>query len=84
MPMYVNQKDAEHDIGKILEAVKDGQTVTITADNVPIALITPLGAPNSTDRGYGALKGKIPAVDWLEPMSEEDLALWEGTGALTP
>jgi hypothetical protein len=27
---------------------------------------------------FGSLKGQIPDIDWFEPMSEDELALWYG------
>jgi prevent-host-death family protein len=75
--MQVNVHQAKTQLSKLLEAVEKGEEVIIARDNVPVAELVPV-RKKKFKLGILAdqLQGPIP--DFLEPMSEEDLRLWEG------
>ncbi len=74
----VNIADAARNLSKIVASVESGETVVLARRGKPVATIEPI--KNSKIR-YGLLEGQLDGlkgVDWHEPMSEDDLALWEG------
>jgi prevent-host-death family protein len=75
--MQVNVQQAKTKLSELLEAVEKGEEVIIARDNVPVAELIPV-RKKTFKLGIlqDQLKGPIP--DFLEPMSEEDLRLWEG------
>ncbi len=69
---------AKTNLSKLLKQVEAGEEVVIARGNKVIARLVPEGKPVAKTRGYGAWKGLIdPVPDFLEPMSEEELSLWE-------
>jgi prevent-host-death family protein len=71
--------EAKTHLSKLLQQAKAGETVVITSgrEKIPIVRLVPVAA----DR-LGWLKGMIPenaGDSLLEPMSEEELALYEGS-----
>jgi prevent-host-death family protein len=75
--MQVNVHQAKTQLSKLLEAVEKGEEVIIARDNVPVAQLVPVRRKQFK---LGILKDQLkgPVPDFLEPMSEEDLRLWEG------
>lgn len=75
--MQVNVHQAKTQLSKLLEAVEKGEEVIIARDNVPVAELVPVRKKKFK---LGILKDQLkgPVPDFLEPMSEEDLRLWEG------
>jgi prevent-host-death family protein len=74
--MQVNVHQAKTRLSELLEAVEKGEEVIIARDNVPVAKLVPARKKFKLGILQDQLKGPIP--DFLEPMSEEDLRLWEG------
>ena len=68
---------AKTNLSKLIEAALAGEEVVITRGSVPVVSLTRIEKPTIRfGLLEGALKGTAP--DFLEPMSEEELALWEG------
>jgi prevent-host-death family protein len=76
--MQVNMHDAKTNLSKLVEAAEKGEEVIIARGDKPAVRLVPV--TKSRKFQFGGLehlvKGPIP--DFLEPMSEEDLRLWEG------
>ena len=68
---------AKTNLSKLIEAALAGEEVIIANGNKPVVKLVSV---QQTKFKLGALKGKVkgPIPDFFEPMSEEDLELWEG------
>ena len=75
--MQVTVHQAKAQLSKLLEAVEKGEEVIIARGQTPVAQIVPF---KKKQFKLGILKDQLkgPAPDVLEPMSEEELRLWEG------
>lgn len=69
---------AKTNLSKLIEAALAGEEVVIANGKRPVVRIVPVAAPG----GFiiGLLKDKLAGTgpDFFEPMSEDELALWEG------
>ena len=81
MAIHVNQQDAENNFPKLLSKVLEGEEIIISIDGEQIAKILPY--KNQKDKEHrqdyrkaGLLKGKLSEL-FFEPLSEEELKLWE-------
>ncbi len=73
-----NIADAKARLSEIVRIVEEGGTVTLARRGQPFARIAPIAQP---PREIGILDGQLgKAPDFDEPMSAEELALWEGRG----
>lgn len=74
----MNVHTAKSQLSKLIEAALRGEEVVIARGNVPVVRLEPVKKKN--DFKFGILKdvltGEMP--DFLEPMDEEELRLWEG------
>jgi prevent-host-death family protein len=69
---------AKTNLSKLLKQVEAGEEIIIARGNKEIARLSPIVPPPPKSRGYGAWKGLVdPIPDFREPMSEEELSLWE-------
>jgi prevent-host-death family protein len=76
--MQVNVHEAKTQLSKLIEAALRGEEVVIARNSEPVVRLVPV-AKNGFRMGMlQGLGGEIP--DFLEPMSEEELRLWEGAG----
>jgi len=75
--MQVTVHSAKTNLSKLLEAAHAGEDVVIAKGKTPYARLVPI-RPKSFR--IGALKGKVTAteIDFLEPLPEDELELWEG------
>lgn len=74
--MQVNIHAAKTNLSKLIDAALSGEEVIIAKGNRPVVKLVAI--PQNRFK-FGILKGKLGEVpDFLEPMSEEELALWEG------
>ncbi|MEJ6390901.1 type II toxin-antitoxin system Phd/YefM family antitoxin [Gymnodinialimonas ulvae] len=80
--MQASVHEAKTNLSKLLEAVARGERVVITKHGKPAAELVP---PKRGGVVFGSLAGKVDPkvvdafIDALEePMSEEELRLWEG------
>ncbi len=74
----VTVHQAKTNLSKLLKLVEAGEDVIISRGNKEVARLTGINPPNARSRGYGAWKGLFEMPDVLQPMTEEELADWEG------
>ena len=75
--MKVSVKAAETSLSELIDAALSGEEVVIERGNKPTVKLVPIDRPPFR---IGILQGQFgEGPDFFEPMSEEDLALWEGT-----
>ena len=68
---------AKTQLSKLIARALDGEEVVIARGSVPVVKLVPV-TPKPR-RQSGVLKGKLHVPDsFFEPMSEEELRLWEG------
>ena len=76
--MQYNVHAAKTNLSKLIDAALAGEEVVIARDSVPAVRLVPVEKKKFV---FGVLKGTVTTVpDFFEPMSEEDLKLWEGGG----
>lgn len=75
--MQVTVHAAKTNLSKLIEAALAGEEVVIAKGKRPVVRIVPIPQNGFT---VGLLKGKLAGAgpDFFEPMSEDELALWEG------
>lgn len=75
--MQVTVHIAKTQLSKLIEAALDGEEVVIARGKRPVVKIVPIAQNGFT---IGILKDELAgtAPDFFEPMSEDELALWEG------
>ena len=77
--MQVNIYEAKTRLSELVEQAHAGETVLIAKAGTLMAKLVPLDAGPKRKIVYGLLKGQIEIADDFDtPMSEEELALWEG------
>lgn len=77
----VTAQEAEKDFSRVLADVEAGNEVVIERGKQAIAKIIPIDPKPKPKRVPGLWKGKIDiGPEFFEPMSEEELRLWEGEG----
>ncbi len=75
--MQVTVHAAKTNLSKLIEAALAGEEVIIARGKRPVAKIVPVLHKAFT---IGLLRGRVtgPGPDFLEPMDEGEIALWEG------
>jgi prevent-host-death family protein len=75
--VQVTIHSAKTHLSKLIEAAKAGEDVVIAKGNTPVARIV---AIPQNKFAIGLLKDKVAGdgPDFFEPISEDELALWEG------
>ena len=77
--MHIEVDAAQAKLENLIEAAQAGEDVILTDGGEPVAKIVALEKTKKSHFKIGILEGKLGEVpDFLEPMSEEELALWEG------
>lgn len=74
--MQVNIHAAKSNLSDLIARAERGEEIVIARANKPVVKLVPV-----TERKpfrLGMLEGKLGDVDFLEPMSEEELAQWYG------
>jgi prevent-host-death family protein len=76
--MYqVNIHQAKTQLSKLVEAAAQGEEIIIAKAGKPVARLLALEQAGHKTRQSGGLKGQIwPADNFDDPMSAEELALW--------
>lgn len=74
--MEVAIEVAGQSLPDLIDTVRSGQDVILLEQGRPIAKLTPITRSGFRLGGLEHLAGTVP--DFLEPMSEEELRLWEG------
>ena len=79
----VNVHAAKTHLSALLEKVERGEEVVIARNGQPVARLVPA---KPVERKPGRFKGlcEIPDSAFFDPLSEEDLALWDGRNATDP
>jgi prevent-host-death family protein len=76
--MIVKMHQAKSQLSKLIAAALAGEEVVIARGSVPVVKLTPI-APVSNKPQFGRYKGMFEVPDsFFAPLSEEELALWEG------
>ncbi len=74
----VKMHDAKTNLSRLIARVEAGEEVVIMRGTTPVARLVPI-QQQPAERQPGRLAGKIRLDDsFFEPLSEEDLAAWEG------
>ena len=75
--MQVTIHAAKTNLSKLIEAARNGEEVVIAKGDKPMVKLVPVKTKKFQ---YGVMADKLkgPIPDFLEPMDEEGLALWEG------
>jgi len=77
MAEIVNMHQAKTSLSRLVERALAGEDILIARNGEPLVKLVPL-SKESTPRAPGRYKGKIwIAPDCFEPMSDEQLDLWE-------
>lgn len=70
---------AKTELSKLLKRVEAGEEIMIARGDKEIARLVPAETPVKKPRVPGAWKGKFTLPDnFFDPMTEEELADWEG------
>ena len=73
----VNVHEAKTHLSRLLARVEEGEEVIIARNGKPVARL--VRCEGRGKRQFGSMKGLIAFDDrFFEPLSEEELALWEG------
>ena len=78
--MQVTVHEAKTQLSRLIEAALAGEEVVIARGSKPVVRLVPLSRSGVR---FGLLKDRVPpssAPDFLEPMDEAELVLWEGYG----
>ncbi|MCL2713805.1 MAG: type II toxin-antitoxin system prevent-host-death family antitoxin [Alphaproteobacteria bacterium] len=75
--MQVTVHAAKTSLSKLIEAALAGEEVVIAKGKRPVVKLIPIEQKKFK---IGVLKGQLlgPGPDFFTPMSEDELALWEG------
>ncbi len=74
--MQFNVHTAKSQLSKLIEAALRGEEVIIAKGTKPVVKLVPV---ENRKFQFGGLEDKLgDAPDFFEPMSEEELRLWEG------
>ncbi len=77
--MQVNLGDARDKLSQLVQAVLDGEEVTICRNGEPAVDLIVARGGKSTPRRFGTMKGRIVIhdPDWHRgPQTDEELAAW--------
>ena len=73
---------AKTNLSKLITRAEAGEEIVIMRGKEPVARLAPIET-KTMKRSFGMLKGKIPDLPdefFFDPLSEEELRLWEGEG----
>ena len=74
--MQFSVHTAKSQLSKLIDAALRGEEVIIAKGSKPVVRLTPLPQSGFRLGVLSSLAGTVP--DFLEPMSPEELDLWEG------
>ena len=76
----VKMHEAKTHLSSLVARAVGGEEIVIARGDKPQVKLVPVEPRLKRNRVPGLLKGRISIPDsFFEPMSEEDLALWEGS-----
>jgi prevent-host-death family protein len=78
----VNVHDAKTHFSRLLDRAHAGEEIVIAKAGKPYAKLVPLASAEPprvlrTPGGWPGL-GNVPDSVWFDPMTEDELAVWEG------
>lgn len=75
--MQASVHEAKTNLSKLIDAAERGERVVITRHGVPVAEVVPARKKRVV---FGNLKDEIGEIpdSFFDPMTEEELADWEG------
>ena len=73
--MNVSVAEAKNTLSKLIEAVEDGESVTIYRHGTPVVDIVRTTKADREKPKFGTLKGKVTALDpdWWKPMTNDQV-----------
>lgn len=72
---------AKTELSKLLKRVEAGEEIVIARGTTPVARLAPIETAPIKKRVPGQWKGKFTVPDsFFDPLPEDELALWEGSG----
>ena len=75
--MQVNVHEAKSQLSRLLERAHQGEEIIIAKNGRPYARLVAIEP--TPPRQLGFLRGSfVVGPEFFEPLSDEDLALWEG------
>jgi prevent-host-death family protein len=73
----INMHEAKSDLSRLVERALTGEDVVIARAGKPVVRLVPVAVPGK--RNLGIWRGKVRMADDFDaPMSEQELADWEG------
>ena len=75
--MQFNIHAAKTNLSKLIEAALNGEEVIIANGSKPVVRLVPI-EDKKFKFGVWEHKSPVPIPDFSEPMTEEELQLWEG------
>ena len=77
--------EAKTQLSRLIARAERGEEIIIARGKEPVVRLSPVGV-NRRRPVFGALKGALNVPDsfFFDPLPEEELGLWEGTGEATP
>jgi prevent-host-death family protein len=91
MTIHVNIGEAKTRLSKLIAAAKRGEEVVITRAGHPEVRLVPADPDQRLKEiaekrkaAFGMWKGKVADVDWLAPMTKEELAEWYDSPLFPP
>lgn len=79
MATTIKMHEAKTHLSSLVARAVAGEDIVIARGDKPQVRLVAVEPQRKPDRVPGLLKGRISIPDsFFEPMSEEDLALWEG------
>ncbi len=76
--------DAEKELAALIERARQGEEIVISDGTKPGVKLAPVEPPMPSyrGRGFGMFKGQfaVPDSAFFDPLSEDELALWNGEG----
>jgi prevent-host-death family protein len=79
MAAQVNIHEAKTHFSKLVTRVMAGEEVVIAKAGKPVAKLVPVRPEKKQKRPFGLSKGKLWIADDFDVLTEEELALFEGT-----
>ena len=77
MSTIVNVHEAKTHFSRLLDRAHAGEEIVLAKAGKPYARLVPLEAPRP-ERKPGSLPGIVLDESFFDPMSEDELADWEG------
>lgn len=79
---YATIFEARNNFCQLLKRVAEGESITITSgrEKKPVAKLVPIEQPKVKRLGYLEHLGITVPDSFFDPLSEEELRLWEGEG----